>query len=120
MFKLFKRKEVLPVLAVYDDYISVLNRINQYLLMSDNIAQSKFIEKLINLLRNNHVDEFVKLINGVDMWGGAGAVWEVYIENKEKQREFEKEILSLIKLMKITDIMGSGIKTIEKIFKSNL
>jgi len=64
--------------------------------------------------------QFVKLINGVDMWGGAGAVWEAYIENEEKQRKFEKEMLLLIELMKRTNIMGSGAKSIEKIFKKNI
>jgi hypothetical protein len=119
MFRLFKKKEVIPVLEVYDDYMSVLKNINQNLLMSDNVAQSKFIESLIDLLRNKNIVDFVKLINGIDMWGGAGAVWEVYIENEEEQKKFEKEILSLIRLMKLTDIMGSGIKPIEKILIKN-
>jgi len=119
MFNLFKKKEVIPVLAVYEEYVSILNSINQYLVMSDNMAQSKFIERLLNLLKEKHVDEFIKLINGIDMWGGAGAVWEVYIENKEEQKKFEKQMLSLIELMKKTDIMGSGIKSIEKIFRNH-
>lgn len=120
MLRLFKKKEVVPVHAVYEDYLSILNQINQYLLQSNNVAQGKFVATLMDLLRNKDVVQFVKLINGVDMWGGAGAVWEAYIENEEKQRKFEKEMLLLIELMKRTNIMGSGAKSIEKIFKKNI
>lgn len=120
MLRLFKKKEVVPVHAVYEDYLSILNKINQYLLQSNNVAQGKFVATLMDLLRNKDVVQFVKLINGVDMWGGAGAVWEAYIENEEKQRKFEKEMLLLIELMKRTNIMGSGAKSIEKIFKKNI
>ena len=120
MLRLFKKKEVVPVHAVYEDYLSILNKISQYLLQSNNVAQGKFVATLMDLLRNKDVVQFVKLINGVDMWGGAGAVWEAYIENEEKQRKFEKEMLLLIELMKRTNIMGSGAKSIEKIFKKNI
>lgn len=101
-------------------FLSVLTALMQILKSSGNNAQSTFIYNLIELFNQNNFIGFVNLINGVDMWGGAGAVWEVYIEDKAKANKFEKEMLGLINLMEKTKIIGSGIKSIKKIFENNL
>ena len=53
------------------------------------------------------------------MWGGSGAVWEVYIENKVEAKVFEKEIINLINLMEKSKILGRGKKPNKKIFINN-
>lgn len=117
---MFKKREPESVFSMQENFISILKNISQYLIISNNLAQSEFIEKLIDLLNDGEIDEFIKDINGIDMWGGAGAVWEVYIDDGIDQIRFEKEMLSLIELMKKTDILGSGIKSIENLFIKNL
>jgi hypothetical protein len=63
---------------------------------------------------------FIDNINSVNMWGGSGAVWEVYFENQDIQRKFNFEILELINLMEKTKILGSGIKPLKKLFEREL
>jgi len=119
-FKKNKDEDFNLVLEERANFLSILMALMQLLKSSGNNAQSDFIHKLIELFNQNNLDHFVKLINGVDMWGGAGAVWEVYIEDQNKVKEFEKEMLRLISLMEKTKIIGNGIKPIKKIFEDNM
>jgi hypothetical protein len=80
-------------------------------------AQANVMLELIDQLKHNHYDQFMETINGVSLWGGSGAVWEVYIEDKNDAKSFELEIIDLINLMEDTKILGRGIKPIRKIFK---
>lgn len=122
MFRLKKNRNIDFHLLLEEriDLLSVLAALAQLLKSSGNDAQSGFIHKLIELYNQNNIGHFVELLNGVDMWGGAGAVWEVYIEDVNKSKEFEKEMVRLINLMEKTKIIGSGIKSIKKIFENNL
>lgn len=119
-FKKNKKDDFALVIAEQEFFLSILTALIKLLKNSGNSAQSEFVCKLIELINQNYFSQFVKLINGVDMWGGAGAVWEVYIENKNEAKEFEKEMLSLISLMEKTKIIGKGVKPIKKIFEENL
>lgn len=58
-------------------------------------TQAQVVKSLIELLSKQKNEEFVKLVNGVDMWGGSGAVWEVHIEDRRNTREFEIEMIKL-------------------------
>jgi hypothetical protein len=119
-FKKNKDDDFVLVLEERPNFLLVLTALMELLKSLENNAQSNFIYKLIDSLNQNNLSHFVKLINGVDMWGGAGAVWEVYIEDKKVATEFEKEMLNLINLMERTGIIGKGIKPIKKIFEDNL
>lgn len=103
----------------HNNFLSILKTIHQLLQNSGNYAQAEFIKNLIELIYQNNFSLFIKLINGADMWGGSGAVWEVYIENKNEVKSFEKLMLSLIDLMEKTKILGKGIKRIKRIFEKN-
>jgi hypothetical protein len=119
-FKKNKNENFVLVLEERHNFLLVLTALMELLKSSGNNSQSNFIYKLIDSLIQNNLNDFVKIINGVDMWGGAGAVWEVYIEDKKVATQFEKEMLSLINLMENTGIIGKGIKPIKKIFADNL
>jgi len=122
MFGLMKNKKE-GFELVYDErknFLSILRIIFQLLNKASHNAQAEFIQKLIELIDQQNISLFIKLINGVDIWGGAGAVWEVHIENKSDAKVFENEMLKLINLMEQTKILGKGIKPIRKIFENNL
>lgn len=122
MFGLMKNKkeDFELVYAERQNFLSILSVIFQILNKTSNNAQAEFIQKLIELIDQHNISLFIKLINGVDLWGGAGAVWEVHIENKSVAKVFENEMLKLINLMEQTKILGKGIKPIRKIFEINL
>ncbi len=101
-------------------FLIALNKLMYLLSSSENVAQASFVFQLIKLINQKQINQFIKLINGVNMWGGAGAVWEVYIEDKTIMEDYEKVMLEVIQLMEETKIIGKGIKPIKKIFEQNL
>ncbi len=121
MFKFMKNKKVDYELVNRESekFLFILNVILQLLNKYEYNAQAEFIQKLLDLLSQQNIILFSKLINGIDMWGGSGAVWEVYIEDKTDTMVFENEMLKLIDLMEQTKILGRGIKPIRKIFENN-
>ncbi|WP_029272450.1 hypothetical protein [Flavobacterium sp. KJJ] len=122
MFNFFKNKQKTLKLSDCDlqNYIRILSKILDVLSDEKLSAQANIILNLIDLIQFKHLDEFRKNINGIDMWGGSGAVWEVYIEDKLQSIKFERSIIELINFMETTKILGSGIKPIKKIFIDNL
>src|ERR1700741_4776820 len=97
MFKFFKKENPLNlVIDEQQNYILILNQLIQCLETSDNHPQARVVERLKEFICEKNVAEFVKLIKGVDMWGGAGAVWEVYIEDPTLAWKFESTIIQLI------------------------
>lgn len=117
MFNIFKKRKPFK-LSDEDErnYLVILNKIYQILLNS-NPSQSQVIKKLIDLINQKNNIEFNRLINSVDMWGGSGAVWEVFIENENDASDFEAQMILLINLMEKTNFLGAGIKPIRKLFK---
>ena len=115
----FLKKQNLKIELTFEErksYLSILNNLHQILIASNLFGQALVIQSLIDLLLEENISQFILLINSINMWGGSGAVWEVYIENKVEAKVFEKEIINLINLMEKSKILGRGIKPIKKIF----
>ena len=103
--------------AIRESYLLILDKLVQQLNKANLTGQAEVVMTLVDLLLKQQNDaEFVRLLNSVDMWGGSGAVWEVYIEANDSAREFELEIIKLIDLMEKTNVLGKGIKQIRKYF----
>ena len=98
----------------------VLSKLRELLNKANLTAQAQVIETLVSLLELQRINEFLKLLNGLDMWGGSGAVWEVYIEDVTLAQEFEIEIIKLIDLMEKTNVLAKGIKPIRKVLRNTL
>ncbi len=99
----------------------LLQNISLLLNNAKHDAQAKVVLKISEQLEQEDNVAFVKMMNGVDMWGGSGAVWEVWIDNEELRRQFNHELIALIDLMRKSDIMISyGIEPIRDFFKKEV
>lgn len=112
----FNRKRIELPEDHRQEFLSILERLEKTLTDQEHDGQAEIVKKSIQLLLNNDVDFFIKSINGVDFWGGSGAVWEVGILNDEVSYEFENEIIRLIDLMQRSKIFNRKIKSIKKYF----
>jgi len=97
MWPFKKKKEVLEIKL---ELISTLANL-KILLEKGGLHYyfSDVISSIILDLENNNIKSFEKKIRSIDMWGGAGALWEVHMENRKIMKEFELEIVKLIDLM---------------------
>ncbi|SEA98945.1 hypothetical protein SAMN05443667_11464 [Flavobacterium gillisiae] len=100
-----------------EDYLIIIKNIEEILREGKNNAQANVVEKISEILIEKDFPKFKKEINSVDMWGGSGAVWEVYFHNENLQRKFNNQMLKLIDLMERTKIIGRGIKPLKKLFR---
>jgi len=102
------------------EYLDTLKNIEAILRKGELFGQENVVKNLMQNLITEDYQIFIDNINSVNMWGGSGAVWEVYFENQDLQRKFNFEMLELINLMEKTKILGSGIKPLKKLFKREL
>jgi len=100
-------------------YQNILSALYNILEETNNSPQANIILDVQNALNKKNYNDIRKVLNSVDMWGGAGAVWEVYIDNEIQEKKFKQEIIKLIDLMEETNLLGSGIKRIKKILKED-
>lgn len=120
-FNKSKTKNIAGIRTEKDNYVFILKKLFVLLEKTENYDQANVIQKLIDTIGIDDFHEFFNLVNGVDIWGGSGAVWEVYIENKMDAREFESQMIKLILLMESTKIVcRKGIKPIKRIFEKNI
>lgn len=120
MFSFKKSENIEFTQKARETFLIILTKLIRILSKEDLIAQAQVIKTLVDLLSKRKDEQFVKLLNGIDMWGGSGAVWEVHIEDGRSAREFEIEMIKLIDLMEETNVLGKGIKPIRKIFRENV
>lgn len=120
MFSFKKSKNIEFTQTARETFLVILTELIQILSKADLSTQAQVVQTLVNLLNQRRYEQFVKLLNGIDMWGGSGAVWEVHIENSSNAREFETEMIKLIDFMEEIKVLGKGIKPIRKTFKENV
>jgi hypothetical protein len=122
MCRLFFCKNKLLKLFIDEEtsYQLSLIEIQQILLRNDLKYHANLVKELIQLIKDKEYYKCIKLLNGIDFWGGSGAIWEVYIANEEDDIKFKKEIIFLINLMKKTKILGRGVKPIKRLFEEDL
>ena len=121
MFGNKRNREIVELVSQEkESFLNVLNLIDKLLHDTNNNTHAEFIRELINKLNRN---EYILFINGIKsgfMWGGAGAVWEVYIEDSLKDIEFEKSVLRLIDLMEKAKILRKENRRIKRLFERNI
>ena len=119
MFGLFTK----PKIKITNKPALVDNLTRMIELLRDNAftAQSDAVRRVLSPLLLDNDEVFLKALNSVDMWGGAGAVWEVYgFETKENEREFHKLIVDLIILMKEMGIKNRHAYALLGVFEKEL
>lgn len=117
----FDKTEVFELIKnTKSKYLDTLKNIETILRKGELFGQANVVENLTQNLETEDYQIFIDDINSVNMWGGSGAVWEVYFKNKNLQRKFNFEMLELINLMEKTMVLGSGIKPLKKLFEKEL
>lgn len=98
-------------------YIETLNSIEIVLREGEIYPQANYVEKTMESLKNGNYEEFEKELKSVNFWGGSGAVWEVYFEDKNLQKKFSLEMIKLIDLMEEAKISNNKITPLKRLFE---
>jgi hypothetical protein len=81
-----------------------LNVIAQLLCNYRHYGQARVVEEILGTLETASPD--YKRLCGIDMWGGSGAVWDVYLprshrseQSKADERDFRRAIIRIAETM---------------------
>jgi hypothetical protein len=68
----FNEKSNNDIAIIYEkeNFLNVLESLHKLLKDSENFHQAQIINNLITLINQNNIPQFLKSINGLDMWGG--------------------------------------------------
>lgn len=102
------------------EYVETLNNIENVLREAKIYPQANYVEKTLESLKSDNYEEFKKELKSVNFWGGSGAVWEVYFEDKKLEKKFGVEMIKLIDLMEKSKISNSSIKPLKKVFEKEI
>jgi hypothetical protein len=72
----------------------------------------------IRLATENHDSEtFKKLIISRELFGGTGALWEIWIENQKSRELFNKQFCRFVDILKEMGIKNTRVNQVRKGFK---
>lgn len=69
----------------------------------------------LEALRHNE-EEFKKLVISRELFGGAGALWEIWIEEEHLRIKFEKQFCDFVDLLKLMGIRNGRVNQVRKNF----
>ena len=73
----------------------------------------------IRLAAGKHDEEtFKKLIVSRELFGGSGALWEIWIEDKQYKAQFNKQFCDFIDLLKQMGIRNKRINQVRSFFEN--
>ena len=120
MWNFFKKRNREIIINNKDKLIQILTRSVEILRDNAYSMQADAMRKPLQYLHLDDTENFIKYLNTVDIWGGSGAAWEVWLEPKEVEREFMQCIVDLVDELKKTGIKIPRERGIAKLFKEEL
>lgn len=118
LFDFFKRPE--KPIDFSDNNIKVLTKLSDEL--GDILIKSGYgygVDYLsqIRLSADNHDSEkFKTLVISRELFGGSGAIWEIWIDDTELRKQFNKQFCDYIYLLKKMGIKNGRINQVRKYF----
>jgi isoleucyl-tRNA synthetase len=120
MWNLFKKRNREIIIINKDKLIQILTRSVEILRDNAYSSQADAMRKPLQYLYLDDTENFIKYLNTVDIWGGSGAAWEVWLEPKEVEKNFMRCIVDLVDELNNTGIKIPRERGIAKLFKKEL
>ena len=119
MLRLFKKVDIEITNKL--EFEKTLTRLIELLRDNGFTGQANVVRQLLGALIRDDKGEFIKIITSVDMWGGAGAVWEVYgFTNDKDEKDFWRQLIKLTDQMKEIGIKCGHAYSTADIFRQEL
>jgi hypothetical protein len=118
LFEFFKRQE--KPIDFSDENVEALTNLSDQLV--DTLVKSGYgygVDFLsqIRITANKHDNEtFRKLVVSRELFGGSGAIWEIWIDDKELRRQFNKQFCQYVDLLKKMGIRNGRVNQVRNYF----
>ncbi len=119
MFNFLKRKNI--TIVNKDQLISTMTNIVELLRDNGFSAQAGAVRKPLEYLYADDKDNFIKHLLTIDIWGGAGAAWEVCgFPTRQLEKEFQTHFINLVEQMRQTGIKNGKADSVANFFRKNI
>ena len=100
--------------------LPALDQAREILMRYNHPGQASYMQRLIDAVRLSDRKAYSTLLDSVEMWGGAGAVWECDISGtataQADRREFRKSIIEIAQQMRNLGTNSARAQEIADIF----
>ena len=125
IYSLFHRNKVNPLEVHinnndWQNYEIIIESIMYFLDRSNNVGQYKVMEEILQSVKLKDKYSFLAKIHTANVWGGSGAVWEVWFDNKDYEDEFQKQIIKLCELLEENGNNQGYIRSRKKLFEKEI
>ena len=119
MFNFFKRKDF--TIINKDQLILTMTSIIELLRENGFSAQADAVTKPLEYLYADDKVNFIKHLLTVDIWGGAGAAWEVGgFPTRQLEKEFQTHFIRLVEQMRQTGIKNGKADSVANFFRKDI
>ncbi len=94
--------------------IKLTERLNDILTTTNFFTYINSLEDIKNSAISKNEDDFIEFVVCNALFGGSGALWEIYIENEYKRIEFNRLFCSYIDNLKLMGINNDRINQIRE------
>jgi hypothetical protein len=103
------------------ELIETMTRIVELLRDNGFSPQADAMRKPLQYLDADDKENFLKHLKTVDIWGGAGAAWEVAgFQTRQMELEFQMSFVKLVDLLQQTGIHFRAAASVANIFKRDI
>ena len=90
-----------------EEVIKVLENLKNILLKYNYDGQASFLVRILDNVKTRDWLSVKEQLNDVDLWGGSGAVWEVYLSGKEEGRYLREIAYNRLKKFRVNRKLNS-------------
>ena len=76
-----------------------------------------YLEDILQTINDQHIENFKSLVINNELFGGSGALWEIYIENPKLSRRYKKLFFQFIREIERMGIKNPRITQIKEVMK---
>lgn len=98
-----------------------LDLISKILIEEKKLGLANFIKMdLIERLINNEIDLFIESFYSNNVFGGSGAIWEVYLTDFSKQKELWKNLIAINEILDIKTYSNERVEWVLNFLKKEI
>jgi len=97
------------------EFVRIISNIIDILKDTAHSAQTDFLVRLIDSFERRNFEKFIEDINGAELWGGSGSVWDVEMPDSMSRDRLDRSLIDLLKQMSNGNILGKRAKSVYKL-----
>jgi hypothetical protein len=97
------------------EFVRIISSIVDVLKDTAHSQQTDFLVHLIDSWERGDFEKSIEDINGAELWGGSGSIWDIEMPDSVSQDRLNRSLTDLLKQMSNENILGKRAKSVYKL-----